>query len=102
MTYPLKFREKVLNVQREEGLTFLETAKRFQIGTDTLVRWHRKIEPVAVRTRQPRKINPEKLQEDVRLYPDAYLSERAERFGVSVMGIWHALRRLEITRKKKL
>ena len=36
------------------------------------------------------------LMKDVQSYPDAYLHERAFRFGVSVTGIFLALRRLGI------
>jgi transposase len=45
MTYSLDFRKKVLQVKTEEKLSYEETAKRFQIGKTTLVRWHSKLEP---------------------------------------------------------
>jgi hypothetical protein len=41
----------------------------------------------------------EKLKLDVKLYPDAYQYERAERFGVSQRGIALALKRLGISYK---
>lgn len=42
------------------------------------------------------------LRQDIERYPDAYQYEHAERFGVTQMGIWHALRRLKVTYKKTL
>ena len=42
----------------------------------------------------------EALKEDIRLHPDAYQYERAERFGVSQMGICSALKRLKVRYKK--
>ena len=42
------------------------------------------------------------LGDDVNQYPDAYLAERAQRFGVSKNGFWQAIRRLNVSRKKTL
>ena len=97
MTYPLKFRQHVLEVQKQEGLTFEETSQRFRIGKTSLVRWHRRVEPVKSRNRLPRKISMEALAEDVQHSPDAYQYERAARLGVST----YALKRLGITFKKR-
>ncbi|HJD56360.1 MAG TPA: IS630 transposase-related protein [Rickettsia endosymbiont of Pyrocoelia pectoralis] len=44
----------------------------------------------------------EKLKEDIKKYPDSYNYERAERLEVSRNGIYYALKRLNITYKKKL
>ena len=43
----------------------------------------------------------QKLSEDVEDFPDAYQRERAERLGVSKSAIYYALKRLNITFKKK-
>ncbi|MCH9755911.1 MAG: transposase [Gammaproteobacteria bacterium] len=40
------------------------------------------------------------LREFIAAHPDAYLHEIAEAFGVTPPGIWSALKRLKITRKK--
>ena len=53
------------------------------------------------RNKAPSKISNAALLEDVHLYPDAYLKERAQRLGASSVGIFHALKRLGITRKKR-
>ncbi len=100
MSYPLKFRQQVMKIKEKEGLTFLDTSKRFGVGIATLFRWKRKIEPCLTRNKPARKIDMKKLEKDVGEYPDAYQYERAERFGVSPNGILYALRRLAITHKK--
>ena len=100
MTYSLDFRKRIIKIQKDEGLSFKETANRFKIGIASLTRWHKKVEPINVRARQPRKINMEALRSDVKSHPDAYLYERAQRFGVSINCIHMALRRLGVTYKK--
>ena len=54
------------------------------------------------RNKPATKIDMSALMKDVQSYPDAYLHERAFRFGVSVTGIFLALRRLGIRYKKTL
>lgn len=100
MTYSLDFRRKVLIVKEKEKLTFAETAKRFDVGLASVVRWRKNIVPKETRNKPETKINRETLQKDIATYPDAYQYERATRLGVSKSGIWHALRRLKVTYKK--
>ena len=100
MTYSLDFRKKVLAIKEKEKLTYDETAKRFQIGKTTLVRWHTKLEPQLKRNKPATKINMEALTQDVEKYPDAYHYERAERLGVSIRCVGYALKRLGVTYKK--
>lgn len=100
MTYSLDFRQKVLRVRAKEKLTFIETAKRFDIGLASLVRWSKDIVPQKTRNKPATKIDMEALKKDIEAYPDAYQYERAERLGVSKVGIWYALKRLKVTYKK--
>ncbi len=100
MTYSIDFRKKVLAIKEKEQLTYEETAKRFQIGKTTLVRWHTKLEPQKTRNKPATKINMDVLKADIEEYPDAYQYERAKRLGVSQVGILRALRRLGVTYKK--
>lgn len=100
MTYSLDFRLRVLSVKKEKDLSFAETADRFGVGVTSIVRWIKKPEPQTHRQRPATKLNMDALKEDIQLYPDAYQYERAERLGVSAMGIWHALKRLKVTYKK--
>lgn len=99
MSYSVDFRRKVLSIREQEGLSIRETAKRFHIGTDSLTRWLRRIEPQQSGPRRG-KIDKEALIKDVELYPDAYQRERAARFGVCRKAIWQALKKLGITCKK--
>lgn len=101
MTYSSDFRERALKIKEKENLTILEAAIRFGIGASTMKRWMKNSEIKKTRNRNPRKILTEALMEDVKQYPDAYLWERAERFNVTDMGIYHALKRLNLTRKKR-
>jgi transposase len=100
MSYPLKFREKVLKIKKEENLTLEEASKRFYIGTTTISRWQIKIEPCLTRNRPAIKIDMEKLKQDIKNEPDAYQRERATRLGVSPNTVLYAIRRLKISYKK--
>ncbi len=81
-------------------LTFAETAERFSVGIASVTRWAKTPEPKSTREGRPRKIDLEKLAQDVRDDPDAYQYERAARFGVTPKAIWQALRKLGVTYKK--
>lgn len=100
MSYSLDFRKKVLQVREEENLSLEEVSKRFKVGVATVFRWTKSLEPCLKRTKPATKINMEALKYDIETYPDSYQYERAERFGVTQMGIWHALKRLNVTYKK--
>lgn len=101
VSYPVKFREHVLRVKKEEKLSRIETAKRFKIGEASVARWSQRIETIRVK-RRTRKIDKEALREDVRKYPFAYQWERGRRLGVSQRAIHSALRNLGVTYKKSL
>ncbi|RKU29817.1 hypothetical protein C6499_07805 [Candidatus Poribacteria bacterium] len=49
----------------------------------------------------PRSIDYDALQQHVADFPDKTLAEHAKHFGVSKNGIFYALSKLNITRKKK-
>ena len=100
MTYPISFRQHVLSVRKKEGLTFEETSERFCVGIATIKRWSKRIAPKPYERKKIRKLDPEKLAQDVRDHPDAYQYERAARFGVCQKAIWQALKKLNVTHKK--
>ena len=99
MTYSLDFRRHVLSIRKKEGLTLEQTSQRFGVGRASLCRWLKRLEPDQSKPRK-RKIDMAALAEDVRQFPDAYLHERAARFGVFPNAIFRALRRLGVTYKK--
>lgn len=100
MTYPLKFRQKVIKIRAREGLTIAEAAERFGIGVASLVRWLKAPEPRPGRDKPATKIDMKALAADLRDHADAYHYERAARLGVSKSGIAVALGRLGVTYKK--
>ena len=99
MTYSVDFRRHVLSIRKKEGLTLEQTSERFGVGRASLCRWLRRLEPDQSKPGK-RKIDLLALAEDVRAYPDAYLHERAARFGVVPNAIFEALRRLGVSYKK--
>jgi transposase-like protein len=100
MTYSKDFRKKILQVREKEKLSMADTAKRFDVCTNSVMRWSKNIEAKKKRDRES-KIDVEALKKDVELYPDAYLVERASRLHVSKSCVWYSLKRLNITYKKK-
>ncbi len=100
MAYPASFRKKVLSYQAKHGLSIRRTAKHFEIGISSVMRWQTTPAPAKTRSKPPIKIPDIELREDVEKYPDDFQSERAERFGVTPWAIGLALKRLNLTRKK--
>ena len=105
MSYEKKFKERVLSYL-SEGHSQRATAQTFGIGTTTLKEWKRRIAAnesleSKIRNRKPKKINPDELKVYVAAHPDAYLPEIAERFGCTGEAVRQALKKLNITRKKR-
>ena len=101
MAYSIDFRKKVLLIKKQENLSFSQIAKRFGVSVNSVFLWSKNLEPSRTRKKAPTKIYNDLLLEDVKKYPDAYMYERAKRFSVSPAGIRFALKRLNITYKKK-
>lgn len=105
MSYSEDFRNQVL-IYIDSGATIDEASTLFQVGTSSIKRWRRnKRETGKVmgpgRPKKPYKIDEAKLIEYIQMHPDAYLNEIAETFNVTSPGIFAALKRLNITRKKR-
>jgi transposase len=101
MTYPSKFRKKAISIMDREDLTIAETAERFGVGVASVARWKTQPEPAVTRNKPATKIDMEALAKDIEENPDHFLYERARKFSVSTSGMWSALKRLGLTRKKK-
>ena len=97
MTYPVPFGRHVLSVREKEGLSFGETAERFSVGIASIKRWARRIDPRPRERRKVRKIDPEKLAQEVIDHPDACQYDRAARFDVTPKAIWQALGKPGVT-----
>ena len=102
MTYTIDFRRKVLEVKERDGMSFEKVASRFWVSKSSVSRWKKRLELCRKRNKSAAKIDMGLLEQDIELYPDSYQYERAERFGCSQRGIGEALKRLKISRKKKL
>jgi transposase len=100
MAYSEDFRKKVLEIMALESLKVSETARRFKLSRRTVESWLVSIERKEHSNRY-RKLSLEALQNDVEKYPDAYQYERAKRLGVGQNSIFHGLKRLGISYKKK-
>lgn len=101
MSYDIKFRRHVLKIRAREGLSFAKVAERFGIAKQTVYNWSKRLEEKKERNKPATKIDMSALARDVEQHPDAYQYERAERLHVSVSGVAHALKRLNMTYKKK-
>jgi transposase len=88
-------------MKEKHNWTFEETSNHFEIPIRTLFRWSNRIEPITKHASHKTKIDKAKLIEDVELYSDSYIYERAERLGVSKTCIWSTLKKLKISYKKK-
>jgi transposase len=105
MAYEERYRKRAIEY-REEGHTLKETAKVFKIGTATIGNWEKQYKQTGSLKKKPlnrsfKKIDPEKLKAYIEQHPDAYLSEMAQEFSCSDVAISKALKRLNITRKKR-
>ena len=100
MTYSIDFRRKVLAIREQDQLSIAETARRFGVGSASITRWLKRLEPQAHRHKPATRVDRMALACDVRQHPDAYQRERAQRLSCSEKGIGHALRRMGISRKK--
>ena len=106
MGYSVDLREKVVEYYNEcKNIT--RTCNTFKIARSTLYSWitlHKEngnLKP-KVRTEHTTKIDYDKLKNLVEEMPDAFLREYAAYFGVTTVAIWSALKKLKITRKKRL
>ncbi len=100
MSYSKDFREKVFEIKRKEKLSTESVAERFGISSRSIFRWKYKPEPSKTRKKAATKINMGDLKKDIKINPDAYLEERAERLKVSISCVFYALKRLKVTYKK--
>ena len=105
MSYSVDLRLKAINYLKQGG-TVKETCVIFEISRSTLQRWRAMMSETGTVNpkpiiRPPYKIDNEALKTYIAQYPDAYLSEIASHFEVTAPCILIALRRLNITRKKR-
>ena len=105
MTYSLDFRESVLR-QIDKGVTLEAVSRLLSVGTTTIKNWKRlraqtgKLEGSG-RPCNSYKIDADALKQYIKERPDAFLNEIASHFGVTIPAIHTAMKRMNITRKKR-
>ena len=102
MTYLADFRAQVIKSVEQQGMSIRQACAFYDISKATLQNWLKDSSIKLTRNKPPSKIPNDALLQDVKLYPDDYMYERAQRFGCSKSGIEAALKRLGISKKKDL
>lgn len=106
MIYSIDLRKRVISFI-ENGGKKLEASRRFNVCRPTIDKWlllkkeTGGLESPPLPPRSWRKLNPEDLLAYVEAHPDGMLEDYAEHFQTSPSGVWRALKRLKITRKKR-
>lgn len=105
MSYEREYRKRVLNYI-EDGHTHEEAAEQFDVCLSSITTWKAREASgegldVRPRKRPPKKLDPAALRTHVAAHPDAYQHEIAEAFGCTKSAVGKALKRLDITRKKR-
>lgn len=104
-SYSFDLRAKVMSYIGV-GHTKKEASEVFGISLKTIYNWLSlqeetgSVKAKAIKSYEPSKIKGKDLEDYISSHPDAYLEEIAIVFKVSVSGIWRALKRLKISRKK--
>lgn len=104
--YSNDLRERVIK-SYEEGMPKRSIVEVFKIGIRTLNRWIKnyletgRIEAKKRSRYRKRKVEDEELKKYVEEQPSATLEQMAKHFKVRAVSIWHRLKKLKITRKKK-
>ena len=104
--YETDFRDRVLKYYDRVG-SRVKVCDAFGISRRTLYSWIKLREEKGdfslqerPKVRSSRKLTKEKLEAYLETHPDHFLREIAEAFNVSIMGIFKALKKFGITRKK--
>lgn len=106
MTYSIDFRQGVVN-NVNQGMKWDDAVRLFQISRSTLSKWINmekkgKLSDPPRKEYKTRKIDKNKLIILVETKPDRALAEYAQHFNCCPQTIASCLKKLEITRKKKL
>jgi transposase len=102
--YSIDYKQRTIAF-KDEGHTFKELKEAFNIPPETYYLWKEKLEngyydKKIIRERK-RKIDKNELKQALIEKPDAYLRELAEQFGCTAAAVFYALKKLNITRKKR-
>ena len=98
--YGISTIKKILFIKDREKLSIRKTAKRFYLSPNTVFKWNKGLMPKSKRTCQARKLDMERLKEDMNKHRDLYKYEIAEKFNVSQNCMHKGLKRLGVSYKK--
>ena len=104
--YSEDLRERVIKYM-EDGHKKSEASNVFGVDRRTIYTWEKLKEEQGHLRRRPiykpkyKKMNPKDLIKYVEENPDKTQKEIAEHFGVKAPSLWEALKKLNITRKKR-
>jgi transposase len=106
MAKSVDFRKRVLEYYIDERHTIRETAAVFKVGKTTIENWETLLAETGSLEKRPlnrtfKKIDPEKLKAYVNEHNDDTLREIAEHFNCTIHAVDQALRKQQITYKKK-
>jgi transposase len=106
MAYSVDYRRRTIEYY-QEGHTQAEVKDVFNVCPKTIRDWEARInagslKPSYPKTRKPRKLPPDELRQYINEHPDAFLEEIGEYFNCSAEAVRKALKKLKITRKKRL
>ena len=103
--YTRDLRLKVLDLLEEEE-SVLKVSKYLKIPRSTIHRWEKEKREgkteARIRSSRQRKIDLKNLEKEIIEKADSTLKELAKKFKVSTGGIFKCLKKLGITRKKKV
>ena len=103
MRYSTDLRKRVLDFINTGG-SKASAERTFCVSRRTIYNWLAAEDPFAYEKpgpKGPRSIDYDALRQHVADFPDNTLAERAKHFAVSQHGIFYALAKLNITRKKR-
>jgi|ERR671921_305174 transposase len=104
MSYSEDLRRRVVGYVRQGG-SKAEAARRFEISLWCVKDWVKRGDNLTAGKPGPRgshKLDWQALQVALKQRDDATLAELAQQFRVSHNAVWYALKRLKISRKKRL
>ena len=104
MAYSIDFIKRAV-AYKQEGHSLKQLREAFGIPSETYYNWKEKLANgycgAKIKRERNRKIDKEKLLRAVKDKPDAYLYELAEQFNCSITAVFYALKKLNITLKKR-
>jgi transposase len=104
MAYSIDFIKRAVEY-RQEGHTFAQLREAFDISSATFYDWEKKLDDgyydIKIIRERRRKIDKDELRQEIAEKPDVFLRELAEKFGCTESAVFYALKRMNITRKKR-